>query len=352
MLGVADGNAAEPAAKPDTKRDTTKDSARGDGAPTWLGEELPLPLIVKTPQDLALKAVAERQYLVFNLLARGKLAWDAGDFATAAAKWEALLRVPGVDPELDKVVRPLAVEARTRAGKGASLPAEKTEPAVAAVVPDKDSVKQGAGFPATPVQPMVTVSGQVIGGGSLGPGGSVVWLKRTDGTTPRPAPLRGRSITQLNKTFIPRVLPVTIGTSVAFANEDPIFHNVFSLSRPNDFDSGLYKAGQSYSKTFSKPGPVQILCNIHASMLGYVVVVDSPWYGQADASGAFLVKGVPPGDYNLEVWHEGSSKTVQQRVAVGPDGVRGLVVRVGGDRRAPSAVPDKDGKQRQVQLGH
>src|SRR5688572_19508928 len=89
--------------------------------PAWLGEELPLPLSVKTPQDLALKAVAERQYLVFDLLARGKLAWDAGDFVTAAAKWEALLRVPGIDPELDRVVRPLAVEARARAGKGAAL---------------------------------------------------------------------------------------------------------------------------------------------------------------------------------------------------------------------------------------
>ena len=61
----------------------------------WLGEELPLPLAVRTPQDLAVKAVAERQYLIFNLLAGGKLAWDAGDFATAAAKWEALLRAAG-----------------------------------------------------------------------------------------------------------------------------------------------------------------------------------------------------------------------------------------------------------------
>ena len=69
----------------------------------------------------------------------------------------------------------------------------------------------------------------------------------------------------------------------------------FSLSRPNDFDSGLYKAGQSFTKTFGKPGPVQILCNIHASMLGYVVVVDTPWYGQADSSGAFTIRGVPPG---------------------------------------------------------
>src|SRR4249920_3187380 len=73
----------------------------------WLGEELPLPLAVRTAQDLAVKAAAEKQYLIFNLLAGGKLAWDGGDYATAATKWEALLRVHGLDPEIDKVIRPL-----------------------------------------------------------------------------------------------------------------------------------------------------------------------------------------------------------------------------------------------------
>src|ERR1700729_27472 len=74
------------------------------GAP---GDELPLPLAVRTPQDLAVKSAAEKQYLIFNLLAGGKLAWDAGDFATAATKWEALLRVPALDPEIERVIRPL-----------------------------------------------------------------------------------------------------------------------------------------------------------------------------------------------------------------------------------------------------
>src|SRR3954454_16798429 len=82
----------------------------------WLGEELPLPLAVRTPQDLAVKQVAERQYLIFNLLAGGKLAWDMGDFATAASKWEALLRLHGIDAEMERVVRPLAREARTKSG--------------------------------------------------------------------------------------------------------------------------------------------------------------------------------------------------------------------------------------------
>ena len=96
---------------------------------------MPLPLAVRTPQDLAVKAAAEKQYLIFNLLAGGKLAWDGGDFATAAAKWEALLRVRGLDPEIDKVIRPLAREARSRAGNAPAAQRRRAAPAVGAPTP-------------------------------------------------------------------------------------------------------------------------------------------------------------------------------------------------------------------------
>ena len=62
----------------------------------WLGDELPLPMPVKTPQDIGFKAAAERQYLIFNLMAGGKLAFQRGDYATAVDKWESLLRMPEI----------------------------------------------------------------------------------------------------------------------------------------------------------------------------------------------------------------------------------------------------------------
>jgi plastocyanin len=196
------------------------------------------------------------------------------------------------------------------------------------------------------------VSGTIAGGGSPGPGGAVVWLRRASGETPRPAPAKGKVISQKGKAFVPHVLAVPVGTTVDFRNDDAIYHNVFSLTKPNDFDTGLYKQGGSYQQTFKRPGAVQLLCNIHSSMIGYVYVVDSPWYAQADGSGAFTIRGVPPGEYEIEVWHEGASKTTKQRLAVGADGVRGLEVRVGGDRRPPAFVPDKSGKPRQSHLGY
>jgi plastocyanin len=345
-------NAAEPQRK----------EAAPANTPSWLGEEMPLPLAVRTPADLALKGVAERQYLIFNLIATGKLAWDRGDFATAASKWEALLRLRNLDPEIDRVIRPLASEARTRAGGApvagaapAPAPQAAAAPAPAPVPPPATPETGTATGPAAPVagDNKVNVAGSVSGGGRLGPGGTVVWLKRADGSTPRPAPARAKVMNQVNKTFVPRVLPVTVGTKVDFKNQDQgIFHNVFSLSRGNDFDAGLYKAGLSYQRSFNTPGAVQILCNIHASMMGWVVVVDSPYYGQAESSGAFVIRGVPPGDYLVEAWHESTSKLYRSRLTVGPGGAQGVTVKMAGDRRAPTHLPDKYGKPRQAQLGY
>jgi plastocyanin len=338
LVAVVAAPASAGAAPPDT---------RG-----WLGEELPLPLAVRTAQDLTVKAAAERQYLIFNLLAGGKLAWDEGDFATAAAKWEALLRVHGLDPEVEKVIRPLAKEARGRAGGKPTTADDDRAAAPREAVGDTGALGGDGPVVGRAPVPVGTVSGRVSGGGGQGPGGAVVWLKRVGGETPRPAPARGKVITQRNKTFIPHVLVVPVGSKVSFRNDDPIFHNVFSLSKPNDFDSGLYKQGATSEQTFKRAGIVQVLCNIHSSMLGVVVVVDTPYYAQADSAGAFTIKGVPPGDYQLTVWHEAASKPAEQRISVGPGGTRGLALQVGGDKRAPQFVPDKSGKPRQSHIGY
>jgi hypothetical protein len=82
-------------------------------------------------------------------------------------------------------------------------------------------------------------------------------------------------------------------------------------------------------------------------MLGFVYVVDSPWYAQAEASGAFTIKGVPPGEYEVSVWHEASTKPTTSHLGVAADGVHGLALRVTGDRRTPQFLPDKSGKPRQ-----
>jgi plastocyanin len=311
----------------------------------WLGSEMPLPLAVRTAQDLAFKSVAERQYLIFNLLASGKVAWDQGDFAAAASRWESLLGVPGLDPEIDKLVRPLAQDARKRAGgKAGDVP-----PPPPSREPSQRDDQQPAPRRREPASSAsVSVEGTVSGGGAAGPGGAVVTLRRTDGPMPRLSPAK-KVVLQRGKAFVPRVLAVAAGSSIVFRNEDAINHNVFSLA-PH-FDTGLYGAGGEKEETFDKAGVVQLLCNIHSSMIGYLVVVDTPHFAQADAAGAFSIKGVAPGEYAVEVWHENASQPTRQKLTVPKDGAK-LALTVAGDKQPPAYPPDKYGKPRQQQLGY
>jgi plastocyanin len=320
--------------------------------PHWLAEEMPLPLSVRTPSDLDFKAVAERQYLIFNMLAGGKWAWDHGRFAEAAERWDALLRLPKIDPEIGKLIAPLLGEARKRAGGGEAptVPTATPETTTSPVAGAAETVSQ----PTRAANPNrgVAVSGSVFGGGGSGPAGAVVWLKRADGATPKPRPLKHAHMNQADKSFVPRILTVTTGSTVTFNNQDPIFHDVFSLSKPNDFDSGLFPGGNAYEKVFRAPGAAQILCNIHASMLGYIVVVDTPWYAQAGRDGRFHMHEVPPGKYHIFTWHEASSTIATDDIVVGENGVSDLLVRVAGDVKPDNLVPDKYGKPRQRQLGY
>jgi plastocyanin len=103
--------------------------------------------------------------------------------------------------------------------------------------------------------------------------------------------------------FIPRVLPVVVGTTVDFPNNDKTFHNVFSNSDAKKFDLGLYPSGQSRSVTFDKAGVVKILCNAHPHMEAYIVVKNHRYFSVADSRGNYTLSDVPLGKYRIEVWH-------------------------------------------------
>lgn len=110
-------------------------------------------------------------------------------------------------------------------------------------------------------------------------------------------------VDQRNMKFIPRVLPVVVGTTVDFPNNDNTWHNVFSTSEAKKFDLGLYAPGKSRSVPFDKPGMVKILCNVHPEMEAYVVVKSHPYFALPDARGNYTLSGVPLGKYRVEVWH-------------------------------------------------
>jgi hypothetical protein len=134
------------------------------------------------------------------------------------------------------------------------------------------------------------------------------------------------------KEFVPRVLVIPRGSRVRFPNEDPILHNVFSVSSPNQFDLGVYKGTPGKEKRFEQPGLVRVFCNVHHDMVAYILVINTPYHGAPDAGGDFALSGLPRGPGKLTVWHEQSDlKTIDVELpqkgslAVGLELVRPLI---------------------------
>jgi plastocyanin len=150
------------------------------------------------------------------------------------------------------------------------------------------------------------------------PAETLVWVEQISGRAPRVTP-GTFSITTRSKTLVPHVLAIPVGSTVTFPNDDPISHNLFSLSSNNAFDLGLYRKGAGKSQKFDAPGIVNVYCNVHPNMSAVIHVMATPYFGFADASGNFSIANVPPGKYRLVAWNEqgGQNETPVEVVAAG-----------------------------------
>lgn len=111
-------------------------------------------------------------------------------------------------------------------------------------------------------------------------------------------------IGQLDRRFVPDQVVIPAGSAVSFPNLDPIFHNVYSLSKVKAFDLGSYDKGETRRVVFPKPGIVEVYCHLHPNMMATVVVAPNRWYAQPDSSGQFRIPDVPPGEYTVVAWHK------------------------------------------------
>jgi len=140
--------------------------------------------------------------------------------------------------------------------------------------------------------------------------------------------MRSRVIAMHGREFRPHVTIVLAGGSVAFPNEDPFSHNVFSNVDLGPFDLGLYRRGATRTATFARPGVYPIYCNIHSMMVSFVVAVPSPWATQPDDAGHFTLRGVPAGRYVMHVWHERGAREVTRDLVVTDAGMDGVEVAI------------------------
>jgi len=135
---------------------------------------------------------------------------------------------------------------------------------------------------------------------------------------------------------------------VEFPNNDPFFHNVFSLFEGTRFDLGLYEAGATRTVVFDRVGISYIFCNIHSEMSAVVVALKTPYYGISDRTGMVMIPNVAPGHYDVHVWHErvlpdtlsGLTKTV----AISDTSNSLGVIRLTEQRSLPQAHKNKYGQ--------
>ncbi len=133
-----------------------------------------------------------------------------------------------------------------------------------------------------------------------------------DAATSRTA---SQTMQQVSQSFLPHVLPVLKGTTVEFPNGDPIYHNVFSLSKAASFDLGRYPRGNSRVVRFETPGVVKVFCHIHPDMSGIILVLDNPYFTVPEAGGHYQIGGIPPGEYIVHAWHE-RARPIHRKITI------------------------------------
>jgi len=160
-----------------------------------------------------------------------------------------------------------------------------------------------------------TLTGTVAATGMRSNADAVVYVDAIPGKT-FPPPAKPVEMDQKDMTFVPHVLAVQVGTTVAFLNSDAFLHNVFTPDKcAGRFNLGSWPKGQTRDYTFKKPCAATLLCNVHPEMEGFVVAVPTPYFAVTDKAGAYKIEGVPDGSYTVKVWHP-KLKEASQTVTV------------------------------------
>ncbi len=143
----------------------------------------------------------------------------------------------------------------------------------------------------------------------------VVYIEKI-GDNKFPAPEEHGVVDQFNLTFVPHVIVIQKGTTIDFPNSDSVRHNVLSPPDcPMQFNLGTYDVGVVKHVTFDKPGEVPLLCNVHAEMSAFVLVLENPYFSLTGKDGVFKIENVPAGTYKLSAWHE-RLKTITKDVTI------------------------------------
>jgi plastocyanin len=156
---------------------------------------------------------------------------------------------------------------------------------------------------------------------------------------------RGRAVAieQIDREFVPYVTVLQAGTSATFPNRDPIMHHVYSFSSAKSFEIKLYSGKPPHAVLFDKPGVVTLGCNVHDWMVGYVLVVPTPYFAKTDANGEARLRDLPGGSYQVRAWHpQQRGQAAPFTVAVEPNTMQAAEVTIDTVARKPKYKPPLD----------
>jgi plastocyanin len=146
-----------------------------------------------------------------------------------------------------------------------------------------------------------------------------IYVKDGLGNRTFPAPAEPVTLDQKGCHYTPHVLGIQIGQPLQIINSDDTLHNVHGLPKANkEFNQGQPIQGMKMTHTFStKEVMIPFKCDVHGWMNAWIGVLDHPFYAVTTADGTFSLKGLPPGTYTIEAWHE-KLGTQTQTITVGP----------------------------------
>lgn len=156
-----------------------------------------------------------------------------------------------------------------------------------------------------------SITGTVMCTGMRDNADAIVFIEKIPDRT-FPPPEESVLMDQRGKEFLPRVLPIVVGTTVEFKNSDPFNHNVFTPDKcAGSFDLETWPTGETRGYTFTQPCEAAMLCNVHPEMMASILVVETPYFAVTEKDGSYTMPDVPDGTYEVSVWHEMLPKMTQ-----------------------------------------
>jgi plastocyanin len=145
-----------------------------------------------------------------------------------------------------------------------------------------------------------------------------VYVKDGLGDLKFPVPTTPAVLDQQGCWYEPRVFGIQVGQPLNIVNSDETLHNVHAVPMANrEFNRGQGLKGLKFTTTFTTPEVmVPFKCDVHKWMNAWIGVVPHPFYATSGSGGSFSIKGLPPGTYTIEAWHE-KLGTMTQTVTVG-----------------------------------